>query len=203
MKRLLLLPFFTSVLLTGCATHRPPIVRARPVTVPGTTLSKDAMGSVRYAENVKMYPVGRYIDPNNPNIMHEGHPVYRVESTAKWNLHPNPPATLIPAGPILKIRDAAKTSLHSQAELTAELARQQAATAAVIQGSASLSQKLSGIAKSLKQTRQVAKENAHIEQELSATKSRLNLLEAEFRQPPKPTSSPAPATGTTSSSSDW
>jgi hypothetical protein len=27
--------------------------------------------------------------------MHEGHPVYRVEASARWNLHPGP---LCPAG---------------------------------------------------------------------------------------------------------
>lgn len=200
MKQLIL--FSIPLLFAACATHRTPVVHAHPITIPGTTLSNNAMPDIRYAENVKSYPVGRYIDPNDPDVMHEGHRIYRVESTAKWNLHPNPPVA-IPIGPILKIRDAAKTPLHSQAELTAELARQQAATAAVIQGSASLSQKLSGIAKSLQQTKQVAKENAHIEQELSAAKSRLNLLEAEFRQPPKPASSPAPAAGATPPSSDW
>ena len=156
------------------------------------------MNNIRYAENVKAYPVGRYIDPNNPNVMHERHEIYRVESTAKWNLHPNPPVT-IPIGPIVKIRSSAKTPLRTDEELTAELARQQQATDAVIQGSAAVSHQLANITKSLKQTKQVASQNAHLEQELSATKTRLDLLEAEHRQPPKSASSSTPLTGTTSS----
>jgi hypothetical protein len=34
-------------------------------------LPSDAIESVRYAENIKTYPLGRYVDPNNSRIMHE------------------------------------------------------------------------------------------------------------------------------------
>jgi hypothetical protein len=40
-------------------------------SVSGTTLPSDAIESVRYAENIKTYPLGRYVDPNNSRIMHE------------------------------------------------------------------------------------------------------------------------------------
>jgi hypothetical protein len=70
-----------------------------PRSVPGTTLATDDIESVRYGENLKAYSFGRYIDPNDGLVMHEAHTVYRVETTAKWNLHPNAPVN-VPGGPV-------------------------------------------------------------------------------------------------------
>lgn len=39
-------------------------------------------------ETVEAYPIARYQDPNNPNILHERHFVYRKQAQ-KWNLTPN------------------------------------------------------------------------------------------------------------------
>jgi len=44
------------------------------------------------------YPVGRYQDPNDPDVMHEGHTVYRAETSPDWNTDPNEPTSL-PLGP--------------------------------------------------------------------------------------------------------
>jgi len=30
------------------------------------------------------YRLGRYVDGHDPLVMHEGHPVYRVETSAHW-----------------------------------------------------------------------------------------------------------------------
>ena len=57
-----------------------------PPAVSGTTLATEDMESVRYGENLKAYSIGRYVDPNDGLVMHEAHTVYRVETTAKWNL---------------------------------------------------------------------------------------------------------------------
>ncbi|MDQ3624839.1 MAG: hypothetical protein M3463_20550, partial [Verrucomicrobiota bacterium] len=103
MKLVLLIPL--TLLLAGCASRRAPVVRVTPHAVPGTTLPSEGMESVRYAENIRAYPLGRYIDPNNSRIMHEGHTLYRVESTSKWNLHPNQPVA-VPLGPVTRIRDS-------------------------------------------------------------------------------------------------
>lgn len=37
-------------------------------------------------EQIKAYPVGRYVDPSDPNTLHERHTVYRREQTGYWNL---------------------------------------------------------------------------------------------------------------------
>ena len=57
------------VLLTACASQPKPHVRA----IPGTVLPSEGVESVRYSENIKAYPIGRYIDPNDTLVMHERH----------------------------------------------------------------------------------------------------------------------------------
>ena len=44
--------------------------------------------NVLQPEQVEAYPIARYQDPSNPNIMHERHFVYRKQAQ-KWNLTPN------------------------------------------------------------------------------------------------------------------
>jgi len=39
---------------------------------------------------VKVYSLGRYADPSDPDLLHEAHLVYRRESAARWNLQPGP-----------------------------------------------------------------------------------------------------------------
>ncbi len=96
-----------------CASKKPVIVEMPPA-VSGTTLDTADMESVRYGENLKTYSFGRYVDPNDGLVMHEAHTVYRVETTAKWNLHPNMPVN-VPGGPVVGIIDPAhKLNRHSQ-----------------------------------------------------------------------------------------
>lgn len=92
MKTVIIL--LTVSLLSGCASNRAPSVGVRARTVPGTTLPSEGIESVRYAENLKAYPLARYIDPNNRRLMHEAHTIYRVETTPKWNLHSEQLATI-------------------------------------------------------------------------------------------------------------
>lgn len=200
MKLVLLIPL--TLLLAGCATRRPPAVRVTPHAVPGTTLPSEGMESVRYAENIRAYPLGRYIDPNNSRIMHEGHTLYRVESTSKWNLHPNRPVA-VPLGPIARIRDSARNTGPLSDELTAELNRQRETTKAVIQGGLVVSQKLEELSSSVQQTRQVATQNALLQQEVNTTKQRLDALEEELRRKQRAERATAPVPAQKDNKSEW
>jgi len=183
---LISLPF----LLVACATKPSRLVDMTALSVPGTTLPSDGIESVRYAENIKTYPLGRYVDPNNSRIMHEGHSIYRVEKTAKWNLHPNEPVSM-PLGPVTHARDSARTASPIGDELVAELNRQKEATKTVIQGGQVVSQKLGELTTALQKTQQVAVQNAQLKQEVNTTKQRLDALEEELRKQPPPTAPPA------------
>lgn len=200
MKLALFIPL--SLLLASCATRHAPVVRVTPHAVPGTTLPSERMESVRYAENIRAYPLGRYIDPNNSRIMHEGHTLYRVESTSKWNLHPNRPVA-VPLGPVTRIRDAAHSAGALGDELTVELNRQKEATKAVIQGGQIISQKLDQVSASVQQTKQVAAQNAMLQQEVNTTKQRLDALEEELRRKQRAERATAPVSAQKDDKSEW
>lgn len=112
------LPYFLSaLLLAGCASP-----------VPATSLNLGAgplaqrhtvsdTASVRSPEQLKAYPVGRYEDPNDPAIMHEGHTIYRAETSPEWDTDPNEPTSL-PLGPG---EMAAADPSQQHTALTAEL----------------------------------------------------------------------------------
>ena len=169
------------VLLASCASHPRPRVVQTPVSVPGNTLPSSAAESVRYSENVKAYPIGRYIDPNNDLVMHERHTIYRVETTAKWNLHPGGPPT-VPLGPALGIVDAARHNSPVNAEVVAEVSRQKATTQALLDQGAKLNQTLSQLSGSFQLIKQLGEENQQMRQQLTATQNRLDLFEQELRK---------------------
>jgi hypothetical protein len=178
MKRILL--FIPLILLPACASKKPVVVQMPP-SVPGTILTSDDMESVRYGENLKAYSIGRYIDPNDGLVMHEAHTVYRVETTAKWNLHPNAPVT-VPGGPVVAIIDPAHKSSPVTPEIVAEVDRQKAATMALIVQGQRMNLALNQLSKTLSSTAQVAAENVQLKGELTTTEKRLDALEEDFRK---------------------
>ncbi len=90
-------PILLLSLLAGCATDRQPEM-PRVVESPGRTVDPVELPEVRTAEVVKAYPVGRYSDPNAPDVMHERHTVYRRVRSSDWNYRPSRQYAL-PLGP--------------------------------------------------------------------------------------------------------
>jgi hypothetical protein len=199
MKLALLIPF--PFLLVACATKPVRCVETSPRAVPGTTLPSDGVESVRYAEKIKAYPLGRYVDPNNSRIMHEGHSIYRVETTAKWNLHPNEPVSM-PLGPV-HVPDSARTTAPVGDELVAQLNQQKEATRAIVQGGQAVSQKLGELAGRMQQTQEIAAQNAALKQEVNTTKQRLDALEEELRKQQRTARVPQPNDRPKDDKTDW
>jgi polyhydroxyalkanoate synthesis regulator phasin len=199
MKTILLLSL--SVMLAACASRNEPVVRVTPVSVPGTTLPSEGIESVRYAEDIKAYSLGRYVDPNNPGIMHEAHTIYQVETTAKWNLHPNAPVSF-PLGPV-RVRDSAKTTTPVANELIVELNQQKEATKSIMQGGQLVSQKLSELANKLQQTQQIVTQNAQLKQEVDSTAQRLDALEEQLREQQGANHTASPDNIPKDTPSDW
>jgi hypothetical protein len=165
------------ILLTACASKPKLHVRA----IPGTMLPSDGIESIRYSENIKAYPVGRYVEPNNSLVMHERHTVYRVETTAKWNLHPNNSAT-VPLGPAVGIVDPARHNAPVNAEVLAEVSKQKAATQTLIEQGAKLDQTLSQLTGAFQVTKQLGEHEQQLRTELTTTQKRLDALEQELRK---------------------
>lgn len=106
---------FPALLLIGCASQRPSVdVAAGPLPQKHDTPDP---ASIRTPEKVKAYPVGRYEDPSDPTVMHEGHTIYRVENSSDWDTDPNEPTSL-PLGPG-EMAEADPAQQHTA--LTAEL----------------------------------------------------------------------------------
>jgi len=187
------LPFLlTLVLLSGCASQPPLVVRLPSPT--GRTLPIKERESVRRHEQVKAYPLGRYIDPHNPHIMHEGHTIYRVEATAKWNLVPSQ-AEATRARPKQPVSPTSTPPPLTRDELVMELNRQRAVTKAVIQGGRTVSEKLAELNQAMSQAKEVAERNQEFQKALDETKQRLDALEKEAagqRSSVRPQSSPNP-----------
>jgi hypothetical protein len=132
------------------AVSRPPAppvpLAAAPVT--GTDLDQTNIDKVRAGETLKSYPVGRYVDPNDPDVMHEAHVVYRKEAGASWNLNPNAP-TVVPLGPVLAVADPAKQPNPLPAELEQKIGEQNQLVASLIEQNEALSAQLGKLTKEI------------------------------------------------------
>ncbi len=152
-RRTKLMPILGALVLlcgTGCATKKKPSVAAAPPPVPvsGTDLDQTNVEKVRAGETLKAYPIGRYVDPNDPNVMHESHVVYRKEAGASWNLAPNAP-TVVPLGPVLAVSDGATQGNPLPAELEQKVAEQNQLMAALIEQNEALAAELAKLGKEL------------------------------------------------------
>lgn len=136
------------LLCVGCETMQkktvvapapPPAPTVAPVS--GTDLDQTNVEKVRVGETLKSYPVGRYVDPTDSNVMHEAHVVYRKEAGASWNLNPNAP-TVVPLGPVLAVADPAKTPNPLPAELEQKMAEQNQLVASLIEQNEALAKEL-------------------------------------------------------------
>lgn len=170
-------------LLAGCATHpKTVVVPPLPRDVPGTTLPSEGIESVRYAENIKAYPVNRYVDPANRGLMHEGHTLYRVETSARWNLRPNQPVA-VPLGPSVAV--VCNPAAHPgplPGELTAELSRQKEATRTVIAQGERLGGSIDRLQSALNQTAEMAQQQRTMQAELTRAQGRIEQLEKDRQE---------------------
>ncbi len=175
MKYLALIPL---VFVASCASHPRIVVRPAPPT------AVERVESVRYAEVVRAYYVGRYVDPNHPETMNEEHPVYRVETAARWNLHPGPlnTANLVNPPP-----DAAFAPPPANDAVAAEMNRQREATRRVIQEAARLAQSSGELQKVVGEMKNVARDHVLMGTRLANTEQRVAEFEKELQKLSVPT----------------
>jgi predicted RNase H-like nuclease (RuvC/YqgF family) len=120
--------------------------------------------------------------------MHEGHPVYRVETSANWDLRPNDKSSLRP-------RDVVQSpSISANDAVVAEVNKQRAATRAFTEQTATLNQRLNELGEAVAQTKEVAQQNLALKRDVTALREQLDTLEAQLRgqksEKPSPSSSP-------------
>jgi hypothetical protein len=184
MKYLALIPL---VLVTSCAS-RPQLV-VRPSPPPAV----EPVEAVRYGEVVRAYHVGRYVDPNHPEAMHERHPVYRIEVSARWNLHPG---ALNTANLLNPPPDAAFAPPPTNDVLVAEMNRQREATASVMQEAAKLAQSYGELQAVVVEMKNVARNSALLSVRLATNEQRVVEFGKELQKlsaAPSPTTNDVPA----------
>lgn len=184
MKRLVISAI--ALALAACSSHPPKKIAIGDAASPFAQRVADSSG-LRYAENVREYRFGRYVDPSDPLVMHDAHPVYRVEETATWNLRP----TATPDSD----RSASAPPIPGAAQRDAELAelnKQRNATRAFTEQTAALNQRLAELAKAAANTQEVAKQNILLKQEMESIRTRLDALQEQARRA-QSESSPRPS----------
>jgi hypothetical protein len=186
MKCLALVPF---LLVASCASR--PQLAFRPLPPP----TVEPVEAVRYGEVVRAYHVGRYIDPNHPETMQEQHPVYRIEVSARWNLHPGLSTVAnLPDPP----PDAAFAPAPTNDVVVAELNRQREVTTRVMQEAALLAQSYGDLQAVVVEMKNVARNNALFGARLATTEQRVEEFGKELQKlsmPPSPATNDVPAFG--------
>lgn len=179
-----LVPVLALCLCAGCATRKPE--KTEPVAaVPGTTIARNKMPSVRTPEIIKAYPAGRYSDPNYPDAMHERHTVYRREQSPDWNYLPDVPYTL-PMGPV-SARSNPSPSYYIQADSELMNAQQRAYAEALQEQNRTMKKRIEAM-------QEQAGKVPGLEQEIERLKKQLDTIPTP--QPPAEPSQPEPAEAT-------
>ena len=101
-----------TLLLSACVNQK--AIETTAIHPPTPSIA--ATDNIRTPGIYKAYPTGRYEDPNDSDIMHEAHTIYRQEQQERWDLSPNAP-TYVPLGPIGVVANPG----IQRAPLTAEL----------------------------------------------------------------------------------
>src|ERR1700682_3209489 len=118
--------------------------------------------------------------------MHEGHPVYRIESSARWDLRPNNNSSL-------PRRDIIQTpTVSTNDAVVAEVNKQRAATRAFTEQTAALNQKLNSLGAVVGQTQEVAKQNLELKRDVAALREHLDRLDTQLRERKAPASAASP-----------
>jgi hypothetical protein len=170
MKYLTLIP----LLFTASCASRPHLAIHRLPTP-----AVEPVEAVRYGEVVRAYHIGRYVDPDHPETMQEEHPVYRIEVSARWNLHPGPAnaANLRNPPP-----DAAFAPPPTNDVVIAEINRQREATTLVMQQAVRLAQSYNDLQKIFVEMKKVARDNSVLDIRLTSTEQRVAGFEKELQK---------------------
>ena len=180
------LTFIPLLFLAACASHPKLVIRAMPPP------AVEPVDSVRYAEVVRAYQVGRAVDPNHPETMQEQHQVYRIESTARWNLHPGPQHTVNLLNPP---PNAAFAPPPTNDAVVAEMNRQREATARVMQEAARLAQSYGELQQVIGEMKNVARNSALMNARLATAEQRVAEFAKELEKltvPPTPPTNDVP-----------
>jgi hypothetical protein len=134
------------------------------------------VATLRTPEQLKMYRFGRYVDPGDPLVMHESHPVYRVETSAGWNLTPG--KTAAPPVPL----PATVSTATAHDAVIAEINKQQAATRAFADEMVKVDQRLAELSKTVANMPDLTEQNLAFQREIMTIRDHLDTLDNHVRE---------------------
>jgi hypothetical protein len=79
--------------------------------------------NVRSSESVKVYGINRYVDPNDPRILHERHAIYRLEEQPSWATRSRSSSDQVLLGPLLGLKRPEYTPEALPGETARDLAK--------------------------------------------------------------------------------
>lgn len=174
MKTLVLSLLVTSIV--GCSTR--PTGR---VTFQLAPPASHSTSHLRHDEVVRAYHLGRYVDPNHSALMHEGHPLYRIEASARWDLRASTAggSTL---GLLNPPRDAAYSQPQTNDVILAELSRQRDATERVMWEAFQLAGMYDQIKKAMADMSEVAKNHVWMRTRLANAEEQVKEVSSELEK---------------------
>ena len=159
---------------------------------PGTEVLEDipleSNAAVARAADYKAYPVSRYVDPANKEVMHERHVIYRRERPETWRLRPDPDKKIL-IGPTVGLRNPVALDRPVSQELNAELNRQRIVTRELMtlrnnaeQGDARALELLAAASKMDRQSDEMLEQIRSYNSQLAAMRAEIDTLKQQPRQ---------------------
>lgn len=170
MNYLALIPL---IFVASCASRPQLVIRPAPPA------AVEPVEAARYSEVIRAYHIGRFVDPNHPETMHEQHPFYRIETSARWNLHPGSANTVNLLNPP---PDAAFAPPPTNDVVIAEMNRQRETTERVMMEAMRLSRSFDDLQKFFAEMKTVARNNALINARLASTEQRVTDFGKELEK---------------------
>jgi hypothetical protein len=124
---------------------------------------------------MREYRFGRYVDPRDSLVMHESHPVYRIETNAGWNLTPGSP-------PLPSVHPTVVSTAAGHDALFAEINKQRAAARALADETAVTNQHLAQLSKILANAPNLADQITAFQKEIDGIKEHLDALDGQVRE---------------------
>lgn len=119
--------------------------------------------------------------------MHEGHPIYRIETSAHWDLRPD--GNNLPSS---RKSVAQSQRISASDAVVAEVNKQRAATRAFTEQTEALNQRLTELGRAVEQTQEVAKQNLELKRDVATLREQLDALDTKLREPKTASPSPSP-----------
>ena len=117
------------IVIVACRSQPQAIIVPVPQSkqsIAKTEVSNAPLGSranVRSSESVKVYGINRYVDPNDPRILHERHAIYRLEEQPSWVTRSRSSHDQVLLGPLIGLKRPEYTPEALPGETARDLAK--------------------------------------------------------------------------------